>query len=55
MQGIWIQSLIRELSSYSLVVKKTKQNRSSIVTNSIKTLKMVHIKKKNDFLNSQMW
>ena len=27
-------------------IAKTKQNKSNIVTNSIKTLKMVHIKKK---------
>ena len=42
-RGLRIQSLVRELRS-----KKTKtENRSNIVTNSIKTLKTVHIKKKN--------
>ena len=40
------QSLVRELRSHvPLAAKKLKQNRSNIVTNSIKTLNTVHITK----------
>ena len=47
-QGVWVWSLIRELSSHLPRGQKTKTwNRGYIVTNSIKTLKMVHIKKKS--------
>ena len=47
MQGVWVQSLVRKLRSHISLGQKTKTwNRSSIVTNSRKTLKMVHIKKK---------
>ena len=48
MQGVWIQSLLwGELRSHMFVAKKPKhKNRNNIVTNSIKTLKIVHIKKK---------
>ena len=45
-QGVWIQFLVGELRSHMLAAKTPNiKNRSSIVTNSIKTLKMVHIKK----------
>ena len=47
MQGVWVQSLVRELRSHMPQGQKTKtENRSNNVTNSIQTLKMVHIKKK---------
>ena len=47
MLGVWVQSLVKELKSHILHGQKTKiLNRSNIVTNSIKTLKMIHIKKK---------
>ena len=47
MQGVWVWSLVGELSSPIPHSQKTKTwNRSNIVTNSIKTLKVVHIKKK---------
>ena len=47
MQGEWVPSLVGELKSYMPPGQKTKtQNRINIVTNLIKTLKMVHIKKK---------
>ena len=43
MQGVQIQTLVRELRPTCLPTKKMKTwNRSSIATNSIKTLKMVH-------------
>ena len=45
-KGVWVQSLVGELGSYVLHSQKSKTgNRSHIVTKSIKTLKMVHIKK----------
>ena len=45
-QEVQVPSLARELRSHMPRGQKTKtQNRSNIVTNSIKTLKMVHIKK----------
>ena len=47
MQGVQVQSLARELGSHMPCGRKTKTwNRNNILTNSIKTLKMVHIKKK---------
>ena len=39
-------SIPRQVRSHMLPGQKPKQNRNSVVTNSIKTLKMVHIKKK---------
>ena len=46
--GVWVWSLVGELRSLMTCGQKTKSwNRSSTVTTSIKTLKMVHIKKKN--------
>ena len=46
MQGVWVWSLVWELSSHMPHDQKTKtQNRSNTVTNSMKTLKMAHIKK----------
>ena len=46
-QGEQVQSLVGELRSHMPQGQKTKtQNRSNIVTNLIKTLKMVHVKKK---------
>ena len=45
--GVQAQSLFGELGSHILCGQKAKMlNRSSIVTNSIKTLKMVHMKEK---------
>ena len=50
MQAVWVKSLVRELNLTGLVARKPKhKNRSNTVTNSIKTLKMVHIKKKKSF------
>ena len=46
MQGVWVRSLVWELRFHLPQGQKTKtQNRSNTVTNSMKTLKMVHIKK----------
>ena len=49
--GVWVQSLVKVLRPMCLLAKnqtiKQKQFFYFIVTNSIKTLKMVHIKKKN--------
>ena len=45
MQGVWVRSLVGELRIPHAPPKKPKQNRSNNVTDSIKTLKMVHIKK----------
>ena len=47
-QGLQVRSLARgELRAYVPHSQKIKtQKRSSVVTNSVKTLKMVHIKKK---------
>ena len=46
MQELQVQSLGEELRSHVPLCQKVKtENRSSIVTNSIKTLKMAHIKK----------
>ena len=46
-KGVRVQSLIRELRFHLPEgQEKKKKNRDSIVTNSIMTLKMVHIKKK---------
>ena len=47
MQGVQVQSLLRELRFPHAWGPKTKtKNRNNIVTNSMKTFKMVHIKKK---------
>ena len=44
--GVWVWSLLGEQRSHMHCSQKTKtENRSNIVTNSIKALKMVHIKK----------
>ena len=44
-QGVWLQSLVREISSDMPGGQKPKpKNRSDIVTNPMKTLNMVHIK-----------
>ena len=46
--GVRVQPLVSELRfPHASQPKKTTQNKSSMVTNSIKTLKIVHIKKKN--------
>ena len=52
MQGVWVRSLVGELRSLMSWDQKTKKYKGkNIVTNSEKTLKMVHIetlkKKKN--------
>ena len=45
--GVQVQSLVWKLRSYMPHGQKTKaENRNNIVTNSIKTFKMVHIQKK---------
>ena len=48
--GVWVQSLVKVLRPMCLLAKnqtiKQKQFFYFIVTNSIKTLKMVHLKKK---------
>ena len=45
-QRVWVQSLVGELKSHTPWGQKPElKNRSNIITNSIKTLKMVHIKK----------
>ena len=47
MQEVEVRPLVRELRAYMPLGQETKtENRSNIVTNSIKTLKMIHIKKK---------
>ena len=47
MQGMWVQSLARELRSHQPRGQKTEtEKRNNTVMNSIKTLKMVYIKKK---------
>ena len=47
MQGVRVRSLVGELRSHMPHGQKTKtSNRISVVTDSIKTLKMVHIKNK---------
>ena len=46
MQGLWVLSLVRGAEiPHALQSKKQSKKWSNIVTNSIKTLKMVHIKK----------
>ena len=53
MQGVRVQPLVGELRSHIPYDPKTKmQNRSNIVTNSIKTLKMVHIKTNKHWFGS---
>ena len=49
MQGVWVQSLVGELRSHMPQGLKNQniRNRSNIVTNLIKRLKMVHIKTKS--------
>ena len=45
-RGLQVQSLVEELRFHLPLVQKAKtENRSKIVTNSIKTLKIAHIKK----------
>ena len=47
--GVWVWSLVREIRSHMPQGQKTKtENRKNIVINSIKTLKMVHIKEKKN-------
>ena len=50
MQGVWVQTLVWELRSYMPRGRKNqnvkKKKRRDSVTNSIKNLKMVHVKKK---------
>ena len=51
MQGVQVQSFVGELRSYLCSKNKNKNtpkhktNKTSILTNSVKTLKMVHLKK----------
>ena len=54
MQGVQVQSLVQELRSHMPCGQKTKaQNRSNIVTDSIKILKIVHIKKQKYTIKKQ--
>ena len=48
MQGVWVQSLVRELRILHALWPKNQNinHRSNSATNSVKTLKLVHIKKK---------
>ena len=46
-KGVLVQCLVREPRSHMTCGQKTKkENRNNIVENSVKTLKIVHIKKK---------
>ena len=46
MQRVWVRFLVGELKSHMPWGQKPElKNRSNIITNSVKTLKMVHIKK----------
>ena len=55
MLGVWVLSLVGELESHMSCGPKTKTgNRESTATNSVKTLKMVHIKKKKN-LKKKQW
>ena len=48
MEEVCVQSLIGEIRSHMPHSQKTEtENRSNIITRAIKTLKMVHLKKKN--------
>ena len=51
MHGVWVQPLVGKLRSPMPLGQKTRtfSNRSDTATNSIKTLKMVHIKKDKSF------
>ena len=52
-QGVWVRSLVGELRSHMLRSQKTKtKNRSNVETNSTKTLKLVHVKKKKKSLKT---
>ena len=63
MQGVQVQSLVEDLRSHMPHSQKTKHETSNILTNSIMTLKMVHIKKKklkervnhNFLVNNNPW
>ena len=57
MLGVQVQVLVRVLRAHMPGGQKNKtENRNSIVTNSIKTFKMVHIKKKSFFfLKETFW
>ena len=53
---MWVQILVRELRFHIHCGQKSKTwNRSTIVTNSIKTFKMVHIKKKKKAIIFPLW
>ena len=53
-QRVWVQSLVGEPAC--LVAKKPKHKTEAIfVTNSLKTLKMVHIKKRKTLKNKSNW
>ena len=45
MQGLLVQSLVRKLRSHMPTKNQDINSRSNILTDSIKTLKIVHIKK----------
>ena len=54
MQGVWVRSLVKELSHMACNQKNKTKNRSSVVANSIKTLKkwftiFKYLKKKTAF------
>ena len=56
MQGVWVQCLVGKLRSHMPWGQETKtENRNNIVTNSIKTFKMIHIKKELKKLKRSLW
>ena len=56
MQGVYVTSLVGAPRAHMPRHQKTKtQNKSNIVTNSIKTFKMVHIKKQTTTKNKIFW
>ena len=52
MQGVWVRSLVGELTSH---MPGSQKNRSNIVANSIKTLKMGHIKTNKQKKNKEQF
>ena len=47
-QGLWVPSLVGGLRSHCFRAKNPRHKTSNIVTNSINTLKVVHLKKKKN-------
>ena len=56
MRGVWVRSLVRELRSHIPCGQKNQKHKTSnTVTNSIKILKMVHVKKKKILKKILQW